>query len=82
MDLKNNLVPASLCMGSPGQGHFPVDQVVQSPVQTILEHFQAGPSTGALNNLTVKNFFLIFNVNMPSLNLKLFLIVLTLPALS
>jgi len=60
-----------------GQGHLPLDQVAQSPIQPGLEHSQGGASTAPLGNLfqclttlVVKNFFLISNLNLPSFNLK------------
>jgi len=33
------------------QGHLPLDQVAQSPIQPGLEHFQGGASTASLGNL-------------------------------
>jgi len=39
-DLKDLLVP----IPCHGQGHLPLDQVTQSPIQHGLEHFQAGGS--------------------------------------
>jgi len=48
-----------------GQGQLPLDQVIESPVQPGLGHFQGEASTAALDNLckclttlTVKNIFL------------------------
>ena len=71
-----------------GQGHLPLDQVVQSPVQPGLEHCQGGASTASLGNLcpclitlTVKNSFLISNLNLPSFSLKPLPLVLSLHAL-
>ena len=61
------------------QGHLPLDQVTQSPIQPGFECFQEGPSTASLGNqfqclttLSVKNFFLISCLNLPSSSLKTF----------
>jgi len=59
------------------QGHLQLDQGAPSPIQPGLERFQRWASTISLGNLcqgfttlTVKNFFLISSLNLPSLNLK------------
>ncbi|KAK4819077.1 hypothetical protein QYF61_025310 [Mycteria americana] len=58
-------------------GNLPLEQVAQSPIQPGLEHFQGWGITAALGNLlqclttlTVKNFFLVSNLNLPSFSLK------------
>ena len=70
------------------QGHLPLDQAAHSPIQPGLECFQGGASTASLGNLfqcltntTVKNFFLISSLNLPSFSLKPLPLVLSLPAL-
>jgi len=70
------------------QGHLPLDQVAQSPLQPGLECFQGWASTTTLGNpfqclttLIVKNFFLISSLNLPSLSLKPLLLVLSQQAL-
>ena len=59
------------------QGYRQPDQVAQSPIQPSLECSRDGASITSLGNpfqcfttLTVKNFFLIPNLNLPSLSLK------------
>ena len=75
------------------QGHQPPHsipaQVVQGPIQPGLEHLQAqsihslsGQLFQHLTTLTVKNFPLISNPNLPSFNLKPFPLVLPLSTLS
>jgi len=67
------------------RGHLPPDQVAQSSIQPRLEHCQGGGShrfSGqpgqCLTTLTVKNFFLLSNLNLPSFSLQPFLLVLSL----
>ena len=69
-----------------GQGHLPLDQVAQRPIQPGLEHFQRGASTAFLGNLfqcptapIMKIFFLISNLNLPSFHLKPLRLVLCTP---
>ena len=69
-----------------GQGHLPLDQVAQNPIQPCLEHFQGWGIHNFLGNLfqclttfTVNNFFLISNL--PSFSLKPLPLVLSLHAL-
>ena len=83
-ELKDLLVPTP-CHG---QGHLPLDQAAESPVQPGLEHFREGASAASLGNLfqglttfTVKNFFLTSNLNLPSFGLKPLPLVLSLHAL-
>jgi len=71
-----------------GQGHLPLDQVAQSPIQPGLELLQGGASTASLGNLLqclttliVKNFFFIPSLNLPSFSLKPLPLVLSLHAL-
>ena len=50
------------------QGHLPLDQVGQSPIQPDLEHLRGRVSTASLGKqclttFTAKNFFLISNLN-------------------
>jgi len=59
------------------QGHLPLDQVAQSPL--VLHVSRDGASTTSLGNpcqyfttLTVRNFFLVSSLNLPSLSLKPF----------
>lgn len=59
-----------------GQGLLSLDEVPQSPIQFVLEHSH-GASTNSLGNQfqcfltpTIKNFFIIFNLNLPSFRLK------------
>jgi len=63
------------------QGHLQLDQVAQGLIQSRLESFQGcgGTSTTPLGNLfqfliilTLKDFSLIYNLNLPSLSLKPF----------
>ena len=70
------------------QGHLPLDQVSQSPIQPGLECLQGGAAETSLGNLfqcltalTVKNFFLISSLNLRSSSLKPFLLVLSLRVL-
>lgn len=46
-----------------GQEHLPLDQVVQSSFQHNLKHFKRW-GTQCLTTLTVKYFFLMFNLNL------------------
>ena len=75
------------------QGHQPshlmLDQAAQGPIQSDLEHLQgwgihnlSGQLFQYLTNLFVKNFPLTSNLNLPSLNLKPFPLVLQLSTLS
>ena len=71
-DLKDHLVPTP-CHG---QRHLPLDQGAQSPIQPGLEHCQgwgthscSGQPVQRLTSLTVKSFFLISNLNLPSFSL-------------
>jgi len=74
---------------SHGQGHLPLDQVAQSPVQPGLEHFQGGDSHSFSGQPVPvfhhphgeEFFFLISNLNLPSFSLEPFPLVLSLPAL-
>jgi len=70
------------------QGHLPLDQVAQSPVQPALNTAREGAATASLGNLCqglttliVKNFFLISNLNLPSFSLKPLSLVLSCHAL-
>ena len=68
-----------------GQGHLSVDQVVQSIVQLDLEHFPWCTTLGnlfqCLTTHTVKNFFLMFSLNLSSFSFKLLPLVQLLQAL-
>lgn len=68
-------------------GTLPLDQVAQRPIHPGLEHYQdwgihfTGQLVLCLSNLTVKNYFLISNLNLLSFRLKPFPIVLSVNAL-
>jgi len=71
-----------------GQGHLPLDQVAQSPIQPALEHVREGAATASPGNLfqcfttlTVQNFFLMSNLNLSSCSLKPLPLMLSLQAL-
>ena len=75
------------------QGHQPphliLDQAAQGPIQPILEHLQgqgihnlSGQLFQHLATLIVNNFPLTSNLNLPSLNLNPFPLVLPLPSIS
>jgi len=72
------------------QGHLPLDQVAQSPIQSELKHCQGGQgdtynSSGQpvpkSYHSHQKKFFLMSNLNLPFFSLKLLALVLSLPAL-
>ena len=70
------------------QGHLPLDQVAQSPIQPGTECFQGesihsltGNLFQCLTTLIERNLFLVSSLNLPSSNLKQFPIVLLLCAL-
>ncbi|KAK4828850.1 LOW QUALITY PROTEIN: hypothetical protein QYF61_000907 [Mycteria americana] len=68
------------------QGHLQLDQVAQSPIQPDLECFQGWglhclSGQPCLATLIVKHFFLKSSLNLPSLSLKLLLLVLSQQAL-
>jgi len=71
-----------------GQGHLPLDQAAQSPIQPGLEHFQgggihsfSGQPVPVPQNPHRKNFFLISSLNLVSFHLKLLPLVQSLQAL-
>lgn len=71
-----------------GQGHLSLDQVSQSSIQPGLKEFQGwdiqtslGNSIQCLTTPTVKNFFLIFSLNLLSISLKPFPLVVSLRGL-
>ena len=66
------------------QGHLQLHQVLRAPSSLTLSVSRNGASTTSLGNLcqclttlTVKNFYLISNLNLPSLSLEPFLLVLS-----
>lgn len=68
-------------------GTLPLDQVAQRPIYPGLEHYQdwgihfTGQLVLCLTDLTVKNYFLISNLNLLSFRLKPFPLVLSVNAL-
>lgn len=71
-DLKDHLVPILL----PCAENCPLDQGTEAPIQSDLEHFQGWCRTSlgdlfqSLTIPTVKNLFLISNLNLPSFVFK------------
>lgn len=70
-----------------GQGHHPLDQIAQGPIQCGLKHFQEWGIHNLIGNLFqsfttlwVKNFFLTSSLNLPSFSLKLLPLVPSLSA--
>lgn len=83
-DLKIHAVQPPCC----GQSHLLLDQAAQGPSSLALNISNDGESTASVGNLceglttlSVKNFFLAPNLNLPSYSLKLLPIFLLLHAL-
>jgi len=80
-----DLLDPTLCHG---QGHLPLDQVAQSPIQPGLELFHGGgihdfsgqPAPVPHHPHSKKKIFLISNLNLPSFSLKPSPLVLSLQA--